>query len=207
MELIAPAVGDGLVGATVGTLVHEFVHASADDEFKDYFTQPSSRAAGLLHGNGQQIPKSGSGGKNVSVDMLEGSGEHSPIDGQGASQTRSLAKHNRVDSTVACPRERMEGYDDNPPNLESTSGTNPVELEVHRLVWHRRHSDTATSIGRIISSASEEAMDMGENDGVFDDNFISVTVMDQSVENYINVDDDNDEQNLFKLLKIDALEY
>ncbi|KAK6256010.1 hypothetical protein SCA6_017315, partial [Theobroma cacao] len=74
---------------------------------------------------------------------------------------------------MACPCERMEGYDDNLPNLEFASGTNPVELEVHPLLWHKGHLDTATLIGRIISLASEEAVDMGENDGVSDDDSIS----------------------------------
>ncbi|KAK6241940.1 hypothetical protein SCA6_007329 [Theobroma cacao] len=65
--------------------------------------------------------QSGLRGQHVSVDMLEGNGEHSPIDEHGASQSRSLTGHNQVDSTVACPRERMEGYDDNPSYLESAS--------------------------------------------------------------------------------------
>ncbi|KAK6256011.1 hypothetical protein SCA6_017316 [Theobroma cacao] len=99
-ESLAPAVersalqGDGLVGATVGTSVHEFVHASAGEKFKDYFTEPSARAATLLHRDGQQISESGSESQNVSVDMLEGSGEHGSIDGQGASRIRCLVGHN-----------------------------------------------------------------------------------------------------------------
>ncbi|EOY03450.1 Uncharacterized protein TCM_018528 [Theobroma cacao] len=159
------------------------------EKFKDYFTEPSARVATLLHRDGQQISESGLKSQNVSVDMLEGSGEHSSIDGQGASQIRCLVGHNWVDSTMACPCERMEGYDDNLPNLEFASGkfmynkklstvppfsgTNPVELEVHPLLWHKGHLDTATLIGRIISLASEEAVDMGENDGVSDDDSIS----------------------------------
>ncbi|EOY00107.1 Uncharacterized protein TCM_009618 [Theobroma cacao] len=163
MELIVPVEGDGLVRATIRTLVDESVHASAGEKFKDYFTEPSARATTLLQGDGHLI--------------LE-----------------SLAGHNQVDSTVACPRERMESYDDNPSYLESASSkftynkevsvvpsfsrTNLAELKVHPLVWHRRHLNTAASIGRIISLASEKAVDMGENDGVFDDDSISVMLLD-----------------------------
>ncbi|EOY32240.1 Uncharacterized protein TCM_039863 [Theobroma cacao] len=53
-----------------------------------------------------------------------------------------------------------------------------AEMEVHPLVRHRRHSDTAATLGKIISLALEEIVDIGENDGIFDDDSISAIVLD-----------------------------
>ncbi|XP_017981035.1 PREDICTED: uncharacterized protein LOC108663048 [Theobroma cacao] len=47
-------------------------------------------------------------------------------------------------------------------------------MEVHPLARCRRHSDTAASIGKIISLASEKAVEMGENDGISDEDSISI---------------------------------
>ncbi|KAK6246485.1 hypothetical protein SCA6_009575 [Theobroma cacao] len=85
--------------------------------------------------------------------------------------------------------ERMEGNETNPPTSEfasgkcrynkeisvipSFSGTHSLEMEVHPLARCRRHSDTAASIGKIISLASEKAVEMGENDGISDEDSIS----------------------------------
>lgn len=59
--------------------------------------------------------------------------------------------------------------------IPSLSGTHSVEMEVHPLVPRKRNSDTAVSIGKITSLASEEAMEMGENDGISDDDSISIS--------------------------------
>ncbi|KAK6235661.1 hypothetical protein SCA6_010998, partial [Theobroma cacao] len=57
-------------------------------------------------------------------------------------------------------------------SVHASAGTNPTKLEVHPLVRHMRHSDTVASIGKIISLASEEVVDIGENDEVSDDDSI-----------------------------------
>ncbi|EOY13938.1 Uncharacterized protein TCM_032793 [Theobroma cacao] len=59
-----------------------------------------------------------------------------------------------------------------------TGGTHLAKLEVHLLVRHRRNSDSAVSLRRTISSASEDAMGMRENDGVPDNDAISVLLWD-----------------------------
>ncbi|EOY19102.1 Uncharacterized protein TCM_043834 [Theobroma cacao] len=51
----------------------------------------------------------------------EGSGEHVPIEGQGASQSRGSAGHNRGETSTTCSRQRMEGHVNNPSHMESTS--------------------------------------------------------------------------------------
>ncbi|EOY21546.1 Uncharacterized protein TCM_013313 [Theobroma cacao] len=82
------------------------------------------------------------------------------------------------------------GNGNNSPTLESTSGkymynkeisvvlsfsgTHSLEMEVHPLVRRKRHSDNAASIGKIISLASEEAVEMGENYGISDEDSISI---------------------------------
>ncbi|XP_017980054.1 PREDICTED: uncharacterized protein LOC108662853 [Theobroma cacao] len=113
-----------------------------------------------------QTSESGSRGQNVIVDMAEGSGEHSPMIENSASQTTS---NNKIVSIVACSRDRMEAYAENPPNLESAS-----EIEVYPRVRRRRHSNTEVSIVKIFSLASDKAVDMGENDKASDEDAISV---------------------------------
>ncbi|KAK6246495.1 hypothetical protein SCA6_009585, partial [Theobroma cacao] len=56
--------------------------------------------------------------------------------------------------------------------IPSLSGNHSVEMEVHPLMRRRRNSDTVISTGKITSLASEEAMEMGENDGISDDDSI-----------------------------------
>ncbi|KAK6228412.1 hypothetical protein SCA6_000752 [Theobroma cacao] len=57
-------------------------------------------------------------------------------------------------------------------SVDMVEGTNFAELEVHPRVRHRRHLDTAASVGKILNLASKEAVDMGANDGVSDEDSI-----------------------------------
>ncbi|KAK6235706.1 hypothetical protein SCA6_011043, partial [Theobroma cacao] len=75
----------------------------------------------VVQGDGQQRAESGLGDPNVSVGILEGSGEHSPMGGQSVNQTNSLVGNNQAILTSACPQERMEDYVGIPPTQESTS--------------------------------------------------------------------------------------
>ncbi|EOY21198.1 Uncharacterized protein TCM_012582 [Theobroma cacao] len=109
--------------------------------------------------------------------MLEGSGKHNSMNRQGDSQTRGSDGHNRVDSTVACPRDRTKGYDDNPPNLESAlvKGNNHAELQVHPRERHKRHSDSAVPFLKTVSSTTKDAIVMGGNEGDSDEDSISIS--------------------------------
>ncbi|EOY03114.1 Uncharacterized protein TCM_017598 [Theobroma cacao] len=121
------------------------------------------------------------------------SGEYSPIMGPGAVQTGSENGNVRITSSEACSCGKMEDYAENPPNLESTSskcmynkelsdvpsfpsvsGTNFTKIEIHPKVPRRRHSDTELSIDKILSLASDKAVDMWENDEALDDDAILV---------------------------------
>ncbi|EOY03244.1 Uncharacterized protein TCM_017950 [Theobroma cacao] len=92
---------------------------------------------------------------------------------------------------VACPRDRTEGYDDNPPNLESASGkgmynkelndipsissNNHAELEVHPRERHRRHLDNAVPFWKTFSSATKDVIVMSGNEGDSDEDSISIS--------------------------------
>ncbi|EOY17504.1 Uncharacterized protein TCM_036723 [Theobroma cacao] len=54
--------------------------------------------------------------KGVPIEL----GEHCPINEQGVNEMRVSTEHIRVDSTVARSQEKIKGYVDDPPNLEST---------------------------------------------------------------------------------------
>ncbi|KAK6246678.1 hypothetical protein SCA6_009768 [Theobroma cacao] len=170
------------------------VHATGDGTWvhaKNYFVGPLQQANSFLQEEHPQRAESGLGGQNVSVYMLEGSGEHSPMGEQDASQTKSLGGNNRAVLETICPQERMADLIDNPPTQESASGnciynkklsdihsisgTNSTEFEVHPRVRHKRHSETGASIRKILSLALEEAVNMGENYEVSDDDFISAS--------------------------------
>ncbi|EOY32178.1 Uncharacterized protein TCM_039766 [Theobroma cacao] len=147
----------------------------------------------LSHRDGQHMLESGSRGQNVIYDMAEGTGECSPLGGQRACQKGRENGHNRVISYEACSREKMEGHADYlpaqesasskclhnkelsyVPSIPSSSGTKFIEIEIHPRVRRRRHSDTEVSIDKILSLASDKAMDMGENDESSDEDAISV---------------------------------
>ncbi|KAK6265165.1 hypothetical protein SCA6_020599 [Theobroma cacao] len=163
------------------------VQADVGEQIQKGFFIPSTRATVSTQGGNQQLSEREQGEQIMPVDMLEGSGDYSPINEQRASQTR-LSEQNWVNPITVESRERVTGYIDEPPNLESASGkclyntemnhvpsvsgTQYAELEVHPLVRQRRHSDTSTSLGRM-GIASEEAVHMGENDGVSEEDSIS----------------------------------
>ncbi|EOY03632.1 Uncharacterized protein TCM_018721 [Theobroma cacao] len=172
---------------------HQSEHVGAGKDSKNYLSKPPTQGASFMHGEGQLRIESGLGGQNESMDMMKGSGKHSPITEQSVSQTKILADNNRVALTVECSRERMKYYAENPPNLESASGkcmynkelsdvpfiptvseTNFVEIEVHPRVRRRRHSDIEISIDKIFSLTLDKAVDIRENDEASDEDSISV---------------------------------
>lgn len=51
----------------------------------------------------------------MSVGILEGNGEHSPMEGQSVNLTNNLVGNNQAVLTGACLGERMEDYVDIPP--------------------------------------------------------------------------------------------
>ncbi|KAK6228351.1 hypothetical protein SCA6_000691 [Theobroma cacao] len=59
-------------------------------------TQTATSNYGYGHHSEHVVAESGLGGQNESVDMMEGSGEHSPIVEQCANQTRNLVENNGV---------------------------------------------------------------------------------------------------------------
>ncbi|EOY21243.1 Uncharacterized protein TCM_012656 [Theobroma cacao] len=60
------------------------------------------------------------------------------------------------------------------PSFPSFSETKFTEIEVHPKIRHRRHSDIEVSIDKILSFASNKAVDMGKNDEDSDEDAISV---------------------------------
>ncbi|EOY17297.1 Uncharacterized protein TCM_036445 [Theobroma cacao] len=80
-------------------------------------------AVAFVQGEIQQMPEHGPADQNVLEEMLEGSGEHSPIDGQGTSQIRGIDDHQQIVSSEASSRERIEGHANTPPTQESASAS------------------------------------------------------------------------------------
>ncbi|KAK6254268.1 hypothetical protein SCA6_015573 [Theobroma cacao] len=182
-DLMTPIGSVGILEPAVGMSVQADVGA----QIKGGFFIPSTRETAFIKGGDHQSERE-RGEQIMPVDMLEGSGDYSPINEQRASPTR-LSEQNWANSITGNSSERVPGYTDEPPNLESASGkclyntemshipsvseTQYAELEVHPLVRQRRHSDTSASLGRM-EIASEEAVDMGENDGVSEEDSISI---------------------------------
>ncbi|KAK6246484.1 hypothetical protein SCA6_009574 [Theobroma cacao] len=161
---------DGLaVGSTVGDVaprpflhMHEDRTGDRDQELKmttEHDVTPHQRTrhtvqkVTLWQEEGHLITKSGPRGPNMSVDTLEGSGEHNPTEDKGASQTWSQDGHTRIASKLTRSSTRKGENDVNPPTSESTSGkcsynkeissvptlsgTHSAEMEVHPLVRRR----------------------------------------------------------------------
>ncbi|EOY25447.1 Uncharacterized protein TCM_016753 [Theobroma cacao] len=155
-------------------------------------SEPSTQVNILLHGEDRQTSENAMGVQHVSMANIEGSGEYSPPIGQGTSKTVSsiLGQPNEQHNKS---RERMEGQADIPPTQESALGkcmhnkelsdvpsfpslseTKFTEIEVHPRIRHRRHSDIEVSIDKILSFASDKAVDMRENDEDSDEDAISM---------------------------------
>ncbi|KAK6231955.1 hypothetical protein SCA6_002028 [Theobroma cacao] len=149
----SPTVGDAAT--------QPFLHMQGDQTGER--KQGAGNTMTLWQKDGHQLTESVPGGPNTVVDTIEGSGEHNLTEDS----------HNQTASKLTRSKARKGDDDVNPPTSESASGTHSVEMEVHPLVRRRRNSDTTVSIGKINSLASEEAMEMGENDGISDDDSIS----------------------------------
>ncbi|KAK6246496.1 hypothetical protein SCA6_009586, partial [Theobroma cacao] len=63
---------------------------------------------------GHQLTESGPRGPNTAVDTIEGSGEHNPTEGKGASQTWSQDGHNQTASKLTRSSVRKGENDVNP---------------------------------------------------------------------------------------------
>lgn len=66
---------------------HRSEHVGAGKDSKNYFSKSSTQGATFMHGESQLRTESGPRGQNYSMDMMEGSGEHSPIIKESANQT------------------------------------------------------------------------------------------------------------------------
>ncbi|KAK6249856.1 hypothetical protein SCA6_003861, partial [Theobroma cacao] len=167
--------------------VPKLMQEDASEHSKIHFYMPPNQTATGPQGDNQQMAESKEGGQTGPMDTLEGSGEHSPIIEK--SQTTG---NNKLVSIVACSRDRIEAYAENPPNMEPVSDkcmynkeisdvpsvsfvseTNFANIEVHPRIRRRRHSNTEVSIDEILSLASDKAVDMGENDEASDEDAIS----------------------------------
>ncbi|KAK6235742.1 hypothetical protein SCA6_011079 [Theobroma cacao] len=85
-EFVAPIGSVGVLEPAIGLLVHKSVQAEAGEKIKGVPIEPSVQATVFQSGGGRQFSKKEQRGQNVSIDMLEGSGEYCPINEQGANE-------------------------------------------------------------------------------------------------------------------------
>ncbi|EOY25454.1 Uncharacterized protein TCM_026877 [Theobroma cacao] len=193
-----PELGDNILGMKAqesileigqdGTLLQKIGYAGTSQNLKNDNLEPSTQTTGWRQKKEQRIAQSVSRLQNVQSDILEGSGEHVPIEEEDTSQMQRQTEQTWVAINDVSSSDKMEDKAENLSNLESASSkcmlnkelsdipspscNSHAELEVHPRERYRRHSDNVIPFENSFSSDTEDATISGGNEEESDDDSI-----------------------------------